>query len=176
MHKKIAVQKVYPTAYITKNDLIFSKIAQSDYADAYLFELETAKQFDAVELQQKMWSKQPALVEKLKQIRDRLVKPFGLQGSGQSAEELLLKGEHQEQQNDVEKTDEMMIDKDDKHLKFFVSIKIIKIPNNLAKKVVVTTTVQYHNLFGKIYFAAIRPFHGLVIKMTMKDLLRAYCS
>lgn len=173
MHRKITVQKVYPMQVVTQKDLIFSKIKIADYADAYLFELETFRRLQAIELQSEMWSKQPVIVEKLKQLRDWLVKPFGLQGDV-SVKNLLETGERQEQkQSDGSMTNEMMIHKNDKHLHFFVSIKIIENQNKL-KKVIIITTVQYHNLFGRLYFMAVRLFHGFVVKMTMKNLLQKY--
>ena len=177
MQGKITVRKVRPMQVVTEKDCIFLKVIIADYADAYLFELETAKQLKAMELQEKMWSKQPVFVENLKQLRDRLVKPFGLQVGNASAENLLTTGEHQEQkQNNGIMTDEMMIYKNDKHLQFFVSVKVIENQNDIKQKVAVTTTVQYHNLFGRLYFAAIRPFHGVVVKMTMKSLLKQYSA
>lgn len=177
MQRKIIVQKIRPMQVITQKDCIFSKVMIADYADAYLFELETTKPLKAMELQEKMWSKQPVFVKNLKQLRDRLVKPFGLQEGNPSVENLLITGEHREQkQSDGTMTDEMMIYKNDKHLQFFVSVKVIGNQNDIKQKVAVLTTVQYHNLFGRIYFAAIRPFHGMVVKMTMKSLLQNYCA
>lgn len=146
MQKKVTVQKVHPMQILTQNDLILPKVMVADYADMYLFELETVKQLKAMELQYKMWSKQPVFVEKLKQLRDWLVKPFGLQGGFVPVESLLSAGEHREQrEHDGVMADEMMICKNDKHLQFFVSIKVITVQNDIKQKVAVSTAVQYHN-------------------------------
>ena len=125
MQKKVTVQKVHPMQILTQNDLILPKVMVADYADMYLFELETVKQLKAMELQYKMWSKQPVFVEKLKQLRDWLVKPFGLQGGFMPVESLLSAGEHREQrEHDGVMTDEMMICKND-HEKFIADVLCI---------------------------------------------------
>lgn len=134
---------MHPMQILTQNDLIFPKIMAADYANMYLFELETVKHLKAMELQYKMWSKQLVFVKKL---RDWLVKPFGLQGGFMSEESLLSTGEHREQrEHDGVMADEMMIYKDDKHLQFFVSIKVLALQNDIKQKVAIPTAVQYYN-------------------------------
>jgi hypothetical protein len=56
----------------------------------------------------------------------------------------------------------------DKHLDFRVSILIREEED--TTKVFFNTIVKYNNIFGKMYFFLIKPFHRLIIPNTLKRL------
>lgn len=58
--------------------------------------------------------------------------------------------------------DEIIAGGDDKHLDFRVSV--LRLRGDPADRVVVTTVVKTHNLFGRIYLAIILPFHRFGVK------------
>ncbi len=60
---------------------------------------------------------------------------------------------------------------DDKHLDFKVSV--LKIKENGTERVVLTTVVNVHNLFGKVYLFFIMPFHRAGVKMIMSNAAAA---
>ena len=58
--------------------------------------------------------------------------------------------------------DELIAGGNDKHLDFRVSV--LRLRENGTARVVVTTVVQTHNLFGRVYLAIITPFHKFGVK------------
>lgn len=58
--------------------------------------------------------------------------------------------------------DELIAGGNDKHLDFRVSV--LRLTENGAARVVVTTVVRTHNLFGRVYLAIITPFHRFGVK------------
>lgn len=58
--------------------------------------------------------------------------------------------------------DELIAGGNDKHLDFRVSV--LRLRENGAARVVVTTVVRTHNLFGRVYLAIITPFHKFGVK------------
>lgn len=59
-------------------------------------------------------------------------------------------------------SDELIAGGNDKHLDFRVSV--LRLRENGAARVVVTTVVRTHNLFGRVYLAIITPFHKFGVK------------
>ena len=157
MESRIMAKKVCVSQVIVQEDLISEALDKANHVDCYQFELEAAQALDAKELQRRLWSTQPWLVEKLLALRNQLVQPFGLKTGRPPAEELV---------------DEQVISVDDKHLRFMVSMKTISWPQTTQKRVVVTTAVYWHNLPGRLYFTVIRLVHGQVVTMSMKYILR----
>ena len=58
--------------------------------------------------------------------------------------------------------DEIVAGGNDKHLDFRVSV--LRLRGDSKDRVVVTTVVKTHNLFGRIYLAIILPFHRFGVK------------
>ena len=56
---------------------------------------------------------------------------------------------------------------DDKHLDFRVSV-LLEAQGPAETRVWVSTAVQFHNAFGRFYFAVIKPFHGLVVRALLR--------
>ncbi len=61
--------------------------------------------------------------------------------------------------------DEVILGLDDKHLNFRVSVL-----NSRAREynIKVTTLVQIHNRFGRVYMSIIKPFHKLALRSMIK--------
>lgn len=58
--------------------------------------------------------------------------------------------------------DELIAGGNDKHLDFRVSV--LRLWENGGARVVVTTVVRTHNLFGRVYLTIITPFHRFGVK------------
>jgi hypothetical protein len=105
----------------------------------------------------------PKWIKGLMKIRDWMVKPFGLKTSKE-----IKPGEifpvlcHEK--------NEILMGMDDKHLNFRVSVLI----DREISSVYITTIVLFNNLFGKIYFQCIKPFHQLMITSIMKRQIDRY--
>lgn len=100
---------------------------------------------------ERMFIQLPPFVLKLLKLRDALVKPLGLKTGTTFRDRIIERDE-----------EEIIIGAQDKHLSFWVSIYCSK-PNRGQQTAAVTTAVKYHNLLGKCYFAAIKPFHKLIV-------------
>lgn len=60
---------------------------------------------------------------------------------------------------------------DDRHLDFRVSVR--KLTGNGASRVVLSTMVNPHNLFGRAYLRAILPFHRLGVRLLLTNAVQA---
>ena len=60
---------------------------------------------------------------------------------------------------------------DDRHLDFRVSVA--KLVDGDASRVVLSTTVSPHNLFGQAYLSAILPFHRLGVRTLLSNAVKA---
>jgi hypothetical protein len=60
---------------------------------------------------------------------------------------------------------------DDRHLAFRVSV--LKVHKDGVDKVVVSTVVNPHNLFGRVYLFLIVPFHKLGVRALMSNAVAA---
>jgi hypothetical protein len=67
--------------------------------------------------------------------------------------------------------DEITTGGDDKHLEFRVSV--MRINENGVNKVVLSTLVNPHNLFGRAYLFLIIPFHKLAVRTLMSNAATA---
>ena len=136
-----------------------------NYCDSYAISYN--KELQIEDITYKIFTT-PSWVDVLLKIRDFIVKPFGLQTSDKMFEK------NQNEANDlnkklpfplVEVTDnEIVMHENDKHLKFWVSVMLSE------NMVYLTTVVQYNNVWGKLYFAFVKPFHVLIIRSIMKKI------
>ena len=116
------------------------------------------------------WTTMPPWLSLLFKLRNILVRPFGLQTGEADAERLekaIRNGEKHGLMSVVGKTeDETVISLDDKHLKAYISVYIE------AQDISLSTLVQYHNTLGVVYFNLIRPFHKIVVKSMLRQVMR----
>ncbi|GAO28083.1 hypothetical protein JCM15548_144 [Geofilum rubicundum JCM 15548] len=57
----------------------------------------------------------------------------------------------------------------DKHLNFRASFLLTPSPRDKEKQVFsITTAVHFNNGMGEMYFLPVKPFHGLIIRSTLK--------
>ncbi len=111
-------------------------------------------------------------------LRNKIVSVFGI-GGPTSAEIDGLK----ENQNYLvgdkiglftlfsQSADELIAGGNDKHLAFKVSV--LKVAELGATKVVLTTIVSPHNLFGRVYLFLVLPFHEIFVKTLMRNAVVA---
>lgn len=70
---------------------------------------------------------------------------------------------------------EVIIGEDDKHLDFRVSLFLKKsffTEESEQKQLIITTVVKFHNIYGRIYFLVVRPFHKLVVVSILKKIIQ----
>ena len=122
----------------------------------------------------------PKWADRLMKIRDKVVGIFGLKTSdmltdkGKKLDNIKL--EHGEQLDIFqlyEKTDnEVILGGDDNHLDLRVSLLIEpSAPNSDKRKLSITTVVKFNNFFGRLYFLPVRPFHEIIVRTTLKNMI-----
>ena len=103
-----------------------------------------------------MFEEFPAPVRWLLKVRDTLVRPFGLKTGTGFADKILERTD-----------DEIILGADDRHLDFRVSLYAGE--DGIME---IRTLVRYHNLLGKLYFAAIWCFHKIMVWSIFRRALK----
>lgn len=124
----------------------------ADYVDSYSATITDGNPMTVDILFERMFIQLPPFVLKMLKLRDALVKPLRLK-TGATFRDRIIERDEQE----------IIIGAQDKHLSFWVSVYCTA-PNNSSQTAAVTTVVKYHNFMGKCYFAAIKPFHKLIVR------------
>ena len=123
----------------------------------------------------------PKWADSLMLIRDKVVGVFGLKTSDELNSEARSPDNFKFQvgeQLDIFKVyakteNELVLGEDDKHLSFRVSLLLDCKNNDIEKKeIIITTTVEYKNIFGRIYFLPVKPIHQLIVKRTLKKMIK----
>ncbi len=167
---------------IPENSALKEVNMASHYVDSFQSEyLEQISDYDILGIGRLFFSCGPKWADNLMLLRDKIVGVFGLKTSSQ------INSGHRNintfkfepgEQLDIfrlyDKTEnELILGEDDKHLNFRFSLLLDS--HNIDvnhKRIVLTTLVEYKNLFGRLYFLPVKPFHQLIVKATLKDMIR----
>lgn len=150
-----------------------------DYVDSYATAFES--QNLTIETVGKAFlSSAPPWVGALMALRNKIVGVFGLKTSNkvtnrqelfdnfrcEPGQRLGLFKVFQKRHNEV------ILGEDDKHLNFRVSLLLN--PSNHSKEhtLTISTTVQFHNWLGRLYFIPVRPFHQLIVPSMLRGIIR----
>ena len=111
----------------------------------------------------------PAWVRALMWLRNTIVSPFGLKGSG-------FKPDSKVEMIGFfpvisQSSEQAVLGFNDTHLDFRIVIDIRQ-AGEFAQRVSVTTLVHRKILFGKIYITLITPFHRLIVRTILSRLAR----
>lgn len=137
--------------------------------------------YDVISLGKLFLTSGPKWADSLMLIRDKVVGVFGLKTSNQLTAEAKDPNHFKFQvgdQLDIFKVyaiteNEIILGDDDKHLGFRVSLLLdCKNIDIEKKKILITTAVEYKNIFGRIYFLPVKPIHKLIVKGTLKEIIR----
>lgn len=146
-----------------------------DYLDRYAISVAHDATVSTDYLTLQVFQNSPAWVNWLIAVRNALVKPFGLRtperptvaptsaclGPGDKAGMFTIshRVEH-----------EIVLAEQDRHLDFRVSVHQQRVASGEIV-VSVTTAVWFNNVWGRLYFSLIRPFHCIIVR-TAVGLLR----
>lgn len=158
------MNKVFKLKAYPENTMILTDMDRVDYFDSYMVARNTS---DSVAEITKKMLKTPGWVNALGKLRDLLVKPFGLKT------EIEIKEEQLDSEFDFApvlfRNDcEIVMGLNDKHLYFRLSV--LKVAQHENSQLFLTTVVRFNNLGGRIYFSAIRLFHGLIVRSMLRRL------
>ncbi|MBN4084886.1 DUF2867 domain-containing protein [Flavobacteriaceae bacterium AH-315-B10] len=148
-----------------------------DYVDCYMGELnQNIEKINSVDIGKAFFTSSPKWIEKLLNLRNRIVSKFGLKTSDaidyKNDNLKNFKAEIGEQVGlfkVFQKTEsELVLGEDDKHLNFKVSLLLNKLNQNLT----IITAVSFNNWFGKLYFTIIKPFHKIIVPIMLKGTIK----
>lgn len=132
-------------------------LMRADFVDA--FALDVAEELDAPEAARRAFSKMPYWATRLLALRNVLVAPFGLKTDA---------GPEQPQGPRfgifpvVSSTPaRVVLGFDDRHLDFRIVVDVQGA--GAGRRVTITTLVARHNLLGRLYLAAVLPFHKVIV-------------
>ncbi len=136
----------------------------ADWADCYELRVQP-NALTATSVAERTLGNFPAWVRALMWLRNAIVRPFGLKGSGSPSTRqtigifpVLSRSEEQ-----------MVLGLDDAHLDFRIVVDVHP-AHETGQTVSVTTLVRRKIFLGKLYLAVITPFHRLIVR-TMLDRL-----
>ena len=152
------------------------------YIDSYMGQyLTNSHYYTITDISELFFNSGPKWADFLMSIRDKIVGLFGLKTASKISDEErkhgALKFEEGEQLNIFKlyskSESELIMGDDDKHLNFRVSLLLDSTDiGSKKKKILITTVVTYRNWLGKIYFIPVKPFHGFIVKETLRRMIR----
>lgn len=164
------------------NSILNTSHKEYGYADSFQGVLnDVENKITSVDIGKAFFSSGPKWIGKLFNLRNKIVSVFGLKTSGNTID--------RQQQSDnfkcepgeqlglfkvFNKTDnEVIIGEDDKHLNFRVSLFFDKSKKDKSKKdLTISTTVEFNNWFGQLYFLPVRPFHKFIVPTMLKGIIK----
>jgi hypothetical protein len=176
MKAKVTITKVqFPKDSILNNSLI-----KYDYVDSFQGVIDRVGKINSTDLGKAFFTSSPEWVGKLFDFRNKIVSVFGLKTSGKTSDRQQqldrFKCEPGEQLGLFKvfsKTDnEVVLGEDDKHLNFRVSLFLSPQKEGDEKqKIIISTTVEINNWFGRLYFMFVRPFHKLIVPSMLRGIV-----
>ncbi|KFF21698.1 hypothetical protein IW22_07100 [Chryseobacterium sp. JM1] len=160
--------------------VLFGEKSFFDYTDSFRGDvLNGGRNISTEDIGKAFFTSTPQWGKKMFDLRNRIVKIFGLK-TGKERNELLRPEDlHLEIGEQVgiftifDKTDhEIILGENDKHLDFRVSLLYDKAKHSTeTDSLTISTTVKYHNWMGKLYFLPVRPFHQLIVPVMLKKMI-----
>lgn len=147
-----------------------------NYIDSFYSEFsDNENKYDITQIMKLFTTGGSAWAVSLMKLRDKIAKRFGLKTSETSSKESCNYeiGSQHGIFKIFDKTDnEIILGENDKHLNFKVSLLLEPQQDSYDKTVSITTVVQFNNLFGKLYFFPVKPFHKLIVNSSLKNIIR----
>jgi hypothetical protein len=142
----------------------------ADLLDAFAAQLPPGRR-DVRTIGEAILGRQPRWFATMLWARDRIVHRFGLQTSGD-----IRRAGSRDDRIDFfpvlsSYPEELILGEDDRHLDVRISLLIEEQDGTAC--IVITTAVRCHNLLGRTYLLAIRPFHRLAVKSYLEHAAKA---
>jgi hypothetical protein len=148
-------------------------LAGAQFADAFRVTVTDAK-LNARAAAERIFSRSPRWVTMLLDLRNAIVAPFGLKTSG--ASEAKSGGMVGLFPVLSETSGQLIAGFNDHHLDFRVVIDVASVDGSRDQDVTATTLVLTHNRLGRAYLAAILPFHRLITRSLLGQVVHASSS
>lgn len=161
---------------IPDSSILKNKENMFNYIDSFYSEFwDNENKYDITQIMKLFTTSGSAWAVSLMKLRDKIAKRFGLKTSETSSKESCNYeiGSQHGIFKIFDKTDnEIILGENDKHLNFKVSLLLEPHQDSYDKTVSITTVVQFNNLFGKLYFFPVKPFHKLIVNSSLKNIIR----
>lgn len=153
------------------------------YADSFQADILNPDKLSVDELAKMILaSESPAWVKMLGRLRDSMVTMFGLKTGMDMDRRPEKPGPTKNRPGDmiaffpviIRQESEVVMGLDDKHLYFRVSVSISNNQRTDLDSVFINTVVQFHNIWGRIYFYLVKPFHKIIVKQSIKRFLNQH--
>jgi hypothetical protein len=164
------------------NSILNTSHKEYDYVDSFQGVLnDVENKITSVDIGRAFFSSEPKWVGKLFNLRNKIVSVFGLKTSGNAVDRQQQLDNFKCEQGEqlglfkvFNKTDkEVIIGEDDKHLNFRISLFLDKSKADKSKKeFTISTTVEFNNWFGRLYFLPVRPFHKFIVPTMLKGIIK----
>ena len=165
------MQTVVKTDRIPGKSIIISNFEKIDYQDTYRINKKTDATIDRITAE---LFKGPKWADNLMKLRDSVDRIFGLKTGKKndtSGQEYFPVGSKIDFFTVFDRNEnEIVMAENDKHLNFRTSVMIDKSESDTT--IYLSTIVKFNNIFGRLYFIPVKPFHRLIIK----SLLRKFAN
>lgn len=147
---------------------------RADYEDTFTMRVPEGS-FRDVDAFARACVRLPNWVRALMRLRNALVAPFGLKTGDAlpgrpKIPEQFTPGEHAGIFRVLARNrEELLLGEDDRHLDFRFSLRLREVAG--FQDVFATTTVKFHNLWGRLYFLFVGPVHRRVIPSMLRHAL-----
>lgn len=153
------MKKVIKLENIPAESTIADDFGTIHYQDTYSIIKATNKSAEEIS---KELMQLPKWVDVLFLIRNRIVGLFGLKTDKNSPQSdtffTLIENRYEE----------IVMGEDDKHLNFRASV----MKNNSEGTISLSTVVHFNNIWGRLYFLPVKPFHKIIMKVLLKRYLK----
>lgn len=132
---------------------------QTLMSDAYRLIVDE-EALDASTTANRMFGRMPWWISTLMAMRNRLVAPLGLKTGRDKA--ITTSRRIGFFPIVTETPERVVLGLDDKHLDFRIAVDVAKLEGT-RRQITATTLVRPHNLLGRLYLAAVLPFHRVIV-------------
>ena len=158
------------------------KALDYDYSDSYQGKYYDADDsIDLGAIGKAFFLSAPGWTKFLFALRNKIVPIFGLKvpDTGKSPEEIAENFKFEPNESlglfkVYSKTEkEVIMGEDDQHLNFRISLlKEVDPTEKEMKRLTISTTVEFNNRLGKLYFVPVKPFHKLIVAAMLKRTIQ----
>ena len=141
-------------------------LPSADFGDAFAIEVRDVM-LSAPLAAQLAFSAPPGWIARLLALRNIIVAPFGLK----SGDEADVPGPRMGLPVFSSSPERVVLGLDDRHLNFRLVVDVADL-NETTRRITATTLVQRNNLLGRVYLAAVLPFHKILVRALLARLAR----
>jgi hypothetical protein len=153
------MKKVIKSETLPEKSQVANGFGVIGYQDTYSIQKTSGKRAEEIS---KELLVMPPWVLALLRLRHSLVRAFGLKVDLQKPEQTTFFSLIEMNDNEI------IMGEDDRHLNFRASIM-----NDQSKGIIsLTTLVHFNNVWGRLYFLPVKPFHKIIMRTLLKRYLK----